>query len=475
MTREYANLIVGQEEAGSGWLDIRSPYSGEKVGAVALADAALTGRAIDKMAAGRVRLSRHERYRILNAMSQRLSAEIDEVSRLISLESGLSLQDTTYEVGRACDVLMFSAIQSLQDDSQVFPCDVSPSAKPRRIYTTRHPLRLVCAITPFNHPLNQVVHKVAPAIAAGAPILLKPSQLTPLSAHYIARLAYDCGLPPEMLSVINCESAAVAESMITNPLVEMVTFTGSTAVGKRIAGVAAYKRIVLEMGGSSAMLVLEDADPEKAAELAAAGIFKNSGQRCTAIRRLLVHESLADRFAESLAHKAEQLRFGNPMDPATQMGTVISEKAAMAIEQSVEQSIAEGARLIAGHTREGALYAPTVLDNVSNETTIARHETFGPVAPIIRFQNLNEAIEIANDTEFGLSGAVVSDHWPSIQRVISDLETGTVNVNEIPGFRLECSPFGGIKSSGLGYKEGVIEAAKSMTYIKTYSLPWDRP
>ncbi len=475
MTREYANLIVGEQQAGSSWLDVRSPYSREVVGRIALADAALTTRAVEKMTGARVTLWRHERYRILNAMSQRLSAESEEISRLISLESGLSLQDTTYEVARACDVLLFSAIQSLQDDSQVFPCDVSPSSKPRRIYTTRHPLRLVCAITPFNHPLNQVVHKVAPAIAAGAPMILKPSQLTPLSAHYFARLAYDCGLPPEMLSVINCENAAVAEGMIAHPSVEMVTFTGSTAVGKRIASVAAYKRNVLELGGSSAMLVLEDADPEKAAELAAAGIFKNSGQRCTAIRRLLVHESLADRFDEILGRRAGGFKFGDPLDPETQMGTVITEKAAIEIEQRVDRSIAEGARLVAGHRRNGALYAPTVLDHVSNHTTVVRCETFGPVAPIIRFRSLDEAIEIANDTDFGLSGAVVSNHWPSIQRVISDLETGTVNVNEIPGFRLEWSPFGGIKSSGLGYKEGVIEAAKSMSYIKTYSLPWDRP
>lgn len=473
--REFASVIGGKTLDASTEIAVHNPFTGLQVGSVAAIDASTATRAVDDFGRNRVELSRYERHAILDRMSRRFEEQSAEISRLITDESGLCLQDTQYEVKRACDVLRFASMCSLQDDSQVFPCDVSSSGKQRRIYTMRQPVGLVLAITPFNHPLNQVAHKVAPAIAAGAKVILKPSQLTPLSGHFFVETAIECGLPPEMIGVFNAESSAVAESVLTHPAVEMITFTGSTNVGKRIASTAGYKRIVLELGGSSAMLVLEDADVSLAVDLACAGTFKNSGQRCTAIRRLLVHESIADRFASLLAERAKKVKFGDPYQGDHTMGTVISEQAASAIERRVEETISQGAKLLTGHHREGAVYAPTVLDGVTNDMAVAACETFGPVAPILRFSNLDEAIAIANDTEFGLSGAVVSDHWPSIQKVITSLDTGTVNVNEIPGFRLEWSPFGGIKSSGLGYKEGVIEAIKSMTYVKSYSLPWERP
>lgn len=473
--REFSSVVGGKTLKESGKIEVRNPFTGNLVGRVSAVNRDTAVQTVEAFQGNSIALSRHERYTILDKMSRRLEELASEVSTLITDESGLCLQDTQYEVKRACDVLKFSAICSLQDDSEVFPCDVSPGGKQRRIYTMRQPLGMVFAITPFNHPLNQVVHKVAPAIAAGAKVLLKPSQLTPLAGHFLVELAIECGLPPQMIGVLSCTSSEVAESVLVHPAVQMVTFTGSTHVGKRIASLAAYKRIVLELGGSSAMLVLKDADLSLAVDLACAGAFKNSGQRCSAIRRILVHESISGAFATGLAEKASQIKFGDPYAPDNAMGTVISEKAATTIQQRVEESIADGAELLAGHRREGAVYAPTVLDRVTNKMPVVACETFGPVAPILRFTTVEEAISIANDTEFGLSGAVVSDHWPSIQKVITELETGTVNVNEIPGFRLEWSPFGGIKSSGLGDKEGVIEAIKSMTYVKTYSLPWERP
>ncbi len=282
-------------------------------------------------------------------------------------------------------------------------------------------------------------------------------------------------MPPDMVNVLSGPAEDVAETIVRSPLVDLITFTGGTGTGKRIASMAGYKRLVLELGGSSAMLVLADADPAQAAAIAVAGIFKNSGQRCTAIRRLLVHESIAGEFVRLLAEKVQSLKYGDPYDPATDVGTVITEEAAVEMHRRVDLTLERGAKLIAGHKRDGAVYAPTVLDYVGNDHPVVACETFGPIAAIIRFRTLDEAIQIANDTEYGLSGAVVSNHWPSIQRVITELETGTVNVNEAPSYRLEWSPFGGVKSSGLGYKEGVIEAMKSMTYVKTYSLPWDKP
>jgi len=473
--REYGSIIGADQVSSNRWIEVRNPYSGELVGRVTSVDKSTTDQVLQRTRSAKVYLQRHERHDLLNRMAVRLAEQAAVVSRLITDESGLCLKDTQYEVRRASDVLRFAAIEALQDDSEVFPCDVSPVGRARRIYTMRQPLHLIAAITPFNHPLNQVVHKIAPAIATNNKTILKPSQLTPLSAYYVTQLALGCGMPPDMVNVLSGPTEEVAEPIVSSPLVDLVTFTGGTATGKRIAAIAGYKRLVLELGGSSAMLVLADADPAQAAAIAVTGVFKNSGQRCTAIRRLLVHESIADEFIRLLAGRVQNLKFGDPYDPATDVGTVVTEHAAVEIERRVELSVKQGAKVIVGHARQGAVYAPTVLDHVQNDYPVVACETFGPIAPVIRFRTLDEAIQIANDTEFGLSGAVVSNHWPSIQRVITELETGTVNVNEAPSYRLEWSPFGGVKSSGLGYKEGVIEAMKSMTYVKTYSLPWDRP
>ena len=473
--REFGSIIGGKQLTSGEWLEVFNPYTGDKVGQVAAVNAEKADEVLRRTRAAKIDLSRYERHQILNTMAAAVENRIEEISRLITDESGLCLKDTRYEASRVCDVLRFAAIKTLDDDSEVFPCDISRNGKPRRIYTSRYPLNLISAITPFNHPMNQVVHKIAPAIATNNTVVLKPASRTPLAAYYLAQLALDCGLPPDMLNVITGTGRDVTNLLIQHELVDMVSFTGSTAVGQHIARTAGYKRLVLELGGSSALLILADADVEEAVDITIAGLFKNSAQRCTAIRRLLVHESLAEPYAARLAECTAALKWGDPYDPDNDMGTVISEDAAKEIEARVVDAIGRGARLLVGHQRMGALYAPTVLDCVQNDHAVVAQETFGPVAPIIHFKTLGEAIRIANDTPYGLSGGVVSNHWPSIQRVITELEVGTVNVNEAPGYRLEWTPFGGIKASGLGYKEGVIETMKAMTNVKTYSLPWDAP
>ena len=472
---QFGSIIGGAQIESGQWLDVHNPYSNDLVGRVAAIDATTAGKILHQTHATTFDLSRHDRALILNRMADAIEDRGDEISRLITDESGLCLKDTAYEASRVCDVLRFAAIKALDDDSQVFPCDISKNGRPRRIYTTRQPLNLIAAITPFNHPMNQVVHKIAPAIATNNSVVLKPSEKTPLAAYYLAQLALECGLPPDMLNVINGTAPQIPDLLVTHALVDMVTFTGSSAVGRSIAERAGYKRLILELGGSSALLVLEDADIEEAVAITIAGLFKNSAQRCTAIRRLLVHNSLAERFAEKLVAATTAIKYGDPYDPDNDMGTVINEEAAIEIEGRVDDALSKGALLLTGHKRDGALYAPTVLDHVENSYPLVAQETFGPVAPILRFDTLDQAISIANDTPYGLAGGVVSNHWPSIQRVISELEVGTVNVNEAPSYRLEWTPFGGIKDSGLGYKEGVIETMKAMTNIKTYSLPWDAP
>jgi phosphonoacetaldehyde dehydrogenase len=376
-------------------------------------------------------------------------------------------------VGRACDVFVFAGNAALQDDGQIFSCDLTAHGKRRKVYTLREPLLgVICAITPFNHPLNQVAHKVAPSIASNNRMVLKPSEKTPLTALLLADILYAAGLPPEMFSVLTGEPREIADELLTHPDVDLITFTGGVAVGKYIAAKAVYKRQVLELGGNDPIIVMEDADIAEAATLAALGSYKNSGQRCTAIKRMLVQETVAEQFTTLLLEKTRALKYGDPMDPDTDMGTVIDEAAARSFEERVNEAVAHGARLLQGNVRTGALYSPTVLDCVRPEMTLVRQETFGPVSPVMTFRTIDEAIALSNSTPYGLSSAVCTNRLDYITRFVSELNVGTVNVREVPGYRLELTPFGGIKDSGLGYKEGVQEAIKSFTNLKTYSLPW---
>lgn len=465
--------IAGERVFRDEVIEVTYPYTGEVIATVPKATLEDVRRAYRIARDYKPTLTRYERYKILMRAGEIIATRLDEISRTITLESGLCRKDSLYEVGRASDVLLFAANQALVDDGQVFSCDLTHHGKSRKVYTMKEPLLgAITAITPFNHPLNQVIHKVAPSIATNNRMVLKPSEKTPLTAFILADILYEAGLPPQMLSVITGDPREIADEMLTSPDVDLVTFTGGVAIGKYIAGKAVYKRQILELGGNDPIIVMEDADIEEAATLAAAGSYKNSGQRCTAIKRMLVHEAVADRFVELLFEKTRALKYGDPMDPATDMGTVIDEAAAVHFESVVSAAIAGGAKLLYGNVRRGALYSPTLLDHVDPEMTVARQETFGPVSPVIRFKNIDEAIRISNGTAYGLSSAICTNRLDYITRFIRELNVGSVNVREVPGYRLELTPFGGIKDSGLGYKEGVLEAMKSFTNTKTYSLPW---
>ncbi len=465
--------IAGERIARDRVIEVRHPYSGELAGTVPKATPDDVKRALRIGREYRSKLTRYDRYTILMKAGAIIAAKRDDLARLITLESGLCLKDSQYEVGRASDVLLFAANQALVDDNQVFSCDLTAHGKSRKVYTLREPLLgAITAITPFNHPLNQVIHKVAPVIATNNRVVLKPSEKTPLTAFALADILYEAGLPPPMLSVVTGDPSEIADELLTNPDVDLVTFTGGVSIGKYIAAKAVYKRQVLELGGNDPIIVLEDADIEEAATLAAAGSYKNSGQRCTAVKRLLVQESIADRFVELLVEKTRAVKYGDPFDPAMDMGTVIDAPSAQRFESVVNEAVAAGARLLVGNVRRGALYSPTVLDRVTPDMTVVREETFGPVSPVIRFKTVDDAIRIANGTAYGLSSSLCTNRLDLITRFVQELNVGSINVREVPGYRLEMTPFGGIKDSGLGYKEGVLEAMKSFCNTKTYSLPW---
>ena len=464
--------VAGKATASNRQIIIKSPYSGKTVGSVALAGREKNDAAVLSALNQREQLTRFQRAEILEQARRHLEIRSEEFARLITGESGLCIRETRYEVGRALDVLRFAAMEALRDDGEIFSCDISPQGKARKIFTLREPLGCAVCITPFNHPLNTVVHKLAPAIAAGTPVILKPSDKTPLVAIKFAELLYEAGLPGPRLSVLLGATAEVAEPLVQDPRVDVVSFTGSVAVGKRIAAIAGYKKLVLELGGNDPLIVLDDADLDTAVTLAAEGSYRNSGQRCTAVKRILVQESVAEEFTRRLVGKTKEYICGDPMDEATRVGTVIDEPAAIHLETVVQEAVAAGAKVLIGGGRRGAQLEPTVIAKVPRDCRMVTCESFGPLAPVLTVKDLDDAITQANSTEYGLSSGVVTNSLDKAIQAVKSLRCGTVNINEVPGFRVENSPFGGIKDSGLGIKEGVIEAMKCFSFVKTFSLPW---
>src|SRR5947208_4366015 len=356
---------VGAGRSGERAIDVFNPFTKKRIGSVPKATVEEVRQAFRVARAYRATLSRYERATILDKTAALVRERTPAIAALISAESGLCLKDATYEAGRVADVLSFGANECLKDDGQIFSCDLTPHGKRRRVYTQRAPLLgVVSAITPFNHPMNQVAHKVVPAIATNNRMVLKPSEKVPLSALLFADLLYEAGLPPEMLSIVTGDPREIADELITNPAVDLVTFTGGVAIGKSIAAKAGYRRIVLELGGNDPIIVMDDADLDEASTLAVQGSYKNSGQRCTAVKRMLVHESVAAKFTEAVVEKTRAWKCGDPTDAKNDMGTVIEEGAAKLFEARVNEAVSQGARLLAGNKREGALYSPTVLDKV---------------------------------------------------------------------------------------------------------------
>jgi len=466
--------IGGKKVDGeNGTIDVFNPFNGEKVGSVPRASKGQVDQTMEIAKNFQPKFTRYERQQILSKTAELLVARRDEISDLITAESGLSKKDSLYEVGRAFDVFSLTGQLCILDDGQIFSCDLTPHGQKRKIFTQREPLQgVISAITPFNHPLNMVAHKIAPSIATNNRMVCKPTEKTPLTALLLADVLVEAGMPPEMFQVVTGLPEDVGDAMITHPHIDLVTFTGSVAVGKYIAEKAGYRRTVLELGGNAPLIIMEDADLERASSLAVAGATKNSGQRCTAVKRILVEESVADALVEKIVQKASILKCGDPSDPKSDIGTVIDEASAILFERRVNEAVSLGAKKLYGKQRDGALFPPTVVDHVPWDCELVMEETFGPAIPIIRVKDIEEAIRVANGTNFGLSSGVCTNRLDDITRFISELNHGTVNIWEVPGYRIEMSPFGGIKDSGLGYKEGVIEAMKSFTNLKTFSMPW---
>ena len=476
--RREAMRIGGEKIFTDDVIEVRYPYSEEVIATVPAGGSEHAARAFEIAAGYRCRLTRYERQQILFRTAELIRERREEIAHWLTLELGICKQHALYETGRSYDVFTLAGQLAILDDGQIFSCDLTPQGKDRKIYTKREPVRAISAITPFNHPLNMVAHKIAPAIAAGAPVVCKPTELTPLTAITLADILYEAGLPNEMFQIVTGMPDAIGDRMCTDPNAEIITFTGGVPVGKIIASKAAYKRTALELGGNDPLIILNDldeADLEKAATIAVAGATGNSGQRCTAVKRILAQESIADRLVPMILERAKAIRHGDPQDPETQLGTVVHAKAAETFEARVHDAETRGAKILYHPGRDGALLPAITIDHVPHDSNLVMEETFGPIVPIVRVPDDDEEVmRISNSTEFGLSSGVCTNDFRRMQAYIEGLDVGTVNIWEQPGYRNEMSPFGGIKDSGNGIKEGVLEAMKFFTNVKTYSLPWPR-
>ena len=419
-----AMRIAGEKVTSDKTINVEYPFTGEVIGTVPAGTAEHARKALDIAANYQPKLTRYERQKILQTAAEVLVKRKEEISDIITLELGISKQDSLYEVGRAFDVFSLTAQLCIHDDGEIFSCDLTPHGKARKIFTIREPLTAISAITPFNHPLNMVAHKIAPSIATNNCTVCKQTELTPLTAMVLADVLYEAGLPPEMFSVVTGWPQDIGSEMIKNPNIDLITFTGSVGVGKLIAEQAGYKRTVLELGGNDPLIVLNDLDGDdlkKAVELAVTGATKNSGQRCTAVKRILVQESIADQFVEMALERAKKIKFGDPMNMETDLGTVVNAQAAELFDKRVSMAEEDGAKILYHPGRKGALLPPIVVDHVDPKSELVLEETFGPVIPIIRVPNDDEAVmKISNSTAFGLSSGVCTNNFMRAKKYIHE-------------------------------------------------------
>ena len=466
-------MIVGGVTNHEGdMFDVFNPFNGEIVGSVADANDIDIYNALEKSYNYKCKLSAVERANILLKTADYLEEHKYELAKLITLESGLCLKDTAYEVDRVVNCARYSAKVCTLVERDLTEDFVLDSENRPKLEVITEPLDLIVAITPFNHPMNQVAHKIFPSIAAGASTVLKPSEKTPLSAIQLVEVLVKNGLPPNMVSVITSKDANKAlNSLLAYSGMDMLTFTGGLSVGLIIQKAMikhghALKRYVPELGGCSSLIVCSDADIDLATNIAISGCFKNSGQRCTAIRRVVVDQSIADQFIEKLLNEIKLIRYGNPLDNVD-MGTVIDEESAVNIERRINAAIKSGATLLYGGKRNGAQLSPTILDNVTLSMELVALETFGPVCSIIRVTSFEEALSIAKQTNYRLAGAIITTDKEKSIRAATELKVGQFSINGPPGYRTEAAPFGGFGDSGNGEKEGVILAAHGMRRIRT--------
>jgi succinyl-CoA reductase len=479
------SLLIGGDwraPATGRYAPVRDPSTGHVIAEAPIASADEARAAVDAAADAEDRWGQvpgHERARLLRAAAERLRADRDTLARLIALEVGKPIADARVEADRAVGVFLLAAEEIRHLGGASYPADAyeRPAGNETRfLFSVRDPVGVVVAIGPFNFPLNLLCHKVAPALAAGNPVVAKPTSAAPFTALRLAEHLRAAGMPAGVINVVVGPGGTVGDTLVEHPRTRLVTFTGSTEVGKAIAGKAGAraKRVILEMGGMDPFVVLADAALDSTVDAAIRGVFSYSGQVCTASKRFLVDEKVADAFAKAMAAKARALRVGPALEETTQVGPLIDPGAVDRMETLVADARARSAKVLAGGERpgdrtEGNFYAPTVLDEVPEEARVLHEEPFGPLAPVVRFTDLDDAVRIANATPYGLQAAVYTRDLAKGFALAKRIRAGGVHLNDPTNLRWDALPFGGVRESGLG-REGLRYAMEEMTEVKLISV-----
>jgi len=461
-------LLAGKWVDRKKKIEVKNPFNGKTIDTVPLATPTDVDKAVKSAKIGLNEignLSSYERYEILLRTATLIKEQKDKLAKTIALESGKRIVEAITEVERAVQTFTLSAEEAKRIYGETIPFDSVPYGKGKYGFYIRVPVGIIAAISPFNFPLNLVAHKVGPAIAAANAIVLKPSSLTPLIALRLGEILLEAGLPKNVLNVITGPGEAIGDALVSHESIRMVTFTGSLGVGQRITKLAGFKKVVIEAGSNSACVVMGDVDLEKAATRIVGGAFALAGQVCISVQRVFVEYSVLDKFLDIFVSKVKTLRVGDQLSAETDVGPMISESAAARAKEWLMEAKSRGAKILVGGKVQGTLFEPTVLTNVPRDAKIYQEEAFAPIVIIEKFNTMEEAIELVNDTKYGLQAGIFTNDLEKAKQAIEKFDVGGVIIGDVPTFRADPMPYGGMRFSGLG-REGPKFAVQEMTEIK---------
>jgi acyl-CoA reductase-like NAD-dependent aldehyde dehydrogenase len=475
-------MLIGGDwrpAAGTGLTeDVTSPYDGSVVGTVSMAGSEDVEAALTAAEAGAARwrsTPAHARMKILLRAAELADQRAGDIARTISAEAGKTITEATREASRSGEIIRLAAFEGTQLYGDTLPLDANQGTGLDKIgFTLRQPCGVVVAISPFNYPALLVLHKLAPALAAGNAVVLKPARTTPLTALALAACFVDAGLPDGVLSVLTGPGSELGDMLVSDPRVRKISFTGSTAIGERITRLAGVKKLSLELGASCPVIIMPDADLELASSAVADGGYVNAGQVCISVQRVIAHPAVSGDFLDALVPKVEAIRVGDPSSPETGMGTLITTGEAERVRQSIAAAAAGGARVITGGERDGSMVSPTVVADVDPSSPFAQDELFGPAVAVSTAEDWESAVMQANGTAYGLAAGIFTSDVAGAVRAMREIDAGSIHINWTPLWRADLMPYGGLKGSGIG-KEGPRWAVEEMTELKTVILhgrPW---
>ena len=451
--------------------DVINPYTGEVIDTVPISHLNNVDKAIEAANNAKKFLQEMSAFKVSNKLfnvCDKLKENRDDFVELLTKEVGKPINESYVELDRSIETLKLAAEEAKRIYGESVPLDAGLNGKGFFAFTQKLPLGVVAAITPFNYPLNLTIHKIAPAIAAKNTVIIKPPTNAPLTVMKFAELVNE-EFPDGVINVITGYGSEVGDALVASQKIDKISFTGSVLTGLLIAQRAGMKKVTLELGGNDPLVVLDDANIDAAVKGVINGAYLNAGQVCMGVKRIIVQEGIYNKFKTRLVEETSKIKMGNPMDKSTQLGTLISEKAAMQVEETVNNAVNAGAEILTGGKRNGAFYEATVIDKVTPDMDLVVNETFGPVAPLIKVKTVDEAIQIANATEYGLQAGVFTENYMNAMRCANEIEAGTVFINKQSTFRTDNMPFGGFKNSGCG-KEGIKYAVEEMTKTKLIGL-----